>query len=93
MRQQRELLAVEGMTGHQSHDSSEEFFSGQGPEQPQYPVFPLRPTDEEMARLVKIAYDRTMEAFHEEMAAAKKRAAAESQRGKRGSVGSLAKRV
>ena len=83
MRKQRELLAVDGSCKTQSDCDQFSTIEDSSREPPPYPSFPSRPTDDEMARLVKAAYDRTMEAFHEEMAAAKKKTATESFRGKR----------
>ncbi len=74
MRQQRELFAGEGT----AVDSSD-LFSSVG-SAPPYPVFPARPTDEDMGRLVKAAYELTMEAFHADLSAAKKRVAADSEK-------------
>jgi hypothetical protein len=74
MRQQRELLAREGT----AVESSNLFSSVSSA--PPYPMFPARPTDEEMGRLVKAAYELTMEAFHADLSAAKKRVAADSEK-------------
>ena len=82
MLKQRELFA------QHSSDCNDSKLGSAGPSAPAYPVFPARPTDDEMGHLVKAAYEKTMEAFHAEMTAAKKKISSETKT-KRHSVAAM----